>query len=174
LALLLARRLAATAVKVVVVDADFEVPQLAARLGMTLESGWENVLTDGLPVWDALVESLGDRVALLPLAPRSSTSTTQQTAAEFVAHHADGIRQHLETLAKHFDVVLVDAGTMKAARADAKPRGPLALAGSLNTAIIVSDARVTAPARITELHRRLQEAKIEPLGVAENFCPSKR
>ena len=57
LALLLARRLAATAVKVVVVDADFEVPQLAARLGMTVQSGWENILADGLPVWDGLVES---------------------------------------------------------------------------------------------------------------------
>ena len=174
LALLLARRLAATAVKVVVVDADFEVPQLATRLGMAVQSGWENVLTDGLPVWEGLVESMGDRVALLPLAPRPASSIGKPTAAEFVAQHTDAIRQHLETLRKHFDVVLVDAGAIKAVRPDAKPRGPLALAGGLDAAIVVSDARTTAPGRIAELHRRLQEAGIVPLGIAENFCPSKQ
>jgi len=173
LALLLARRLAATAVKVVVVDADFEVPQLAARLGMTIQSGWENVLTDNLPVWDGLVESLGDRVALLPLAPRPTANAGQQTAAEFVAQHAEAIRKHLDALRKDFDVVLVDAGVLKAARPDAKPRGLLALAESLDAAIMVSDARMTAPGRIAELNRRLQEAHIVPLGIAENFCPSK-
>lgn len=173
LALSLARRLAATAVKVVVVDADFEVPQLAARLGMTVQSGWENVLTDGLPVWDGLVESLHDRVAILPLAPRPTNSAGQPTPAEFVAKHADAIRQHLEALRKEFDVVLVDAGAVKAVRPDAKPRGPLALAGSLDAAIMVSDARTTVPGRTAELQRRLLEAKIIPLGIAENFCPLK-
>jgi Mrp family chromosome partitioning ATPase len=173
LALLLARRLAATAVKVVVVDADFEVPQLAARLGMTIQSGWENVLTDNLPVWDGLVESLGDRMALLPLAPRPAAGAAQQTAAEFVAQHAEAIRKHLDTLRKEFDVVLVDAGVLKAARPDAKPRGLMALAESLDAAIMVSDARMTAPGRIAELSRRMQEAHIVPLGIAENFCPSK-
>ncbi len=173
LALALVRRLAATAVKVVVVDADFEVPQLAARLGMTLQSGWENVLTDGLPVWDGLVESLNDRLAILPLAPRPGNNSGQPTPTEFVAKHADAIRQHLEALRKEFDVVLVDAGAVKAVRPDAKPRGPLALAGSLDSAIMVSDARVTAPGRAAELQRRLLEANIIPLGIAENFCPLK-
>jgi Mrp family chromosome partitioning ATPase len=173
LALLLARRLAATAVKVVVVDADFEVPQLAARLGMTIQSGWENVLTDGLPVWEGLVESLADRVALLPLAPRLASNVGQPTATEFVARHAEAIRQHLDALRKHFDVVLVDAGAIKAVRPDAKPRGPLALAGCLDAAITVSDVRTTAPDRIADLQRRLLEARIVPLGIAENFCPPK-
>jgi Mrp family chromosome partitioning ATPase len=169
----LARRLAATAVKVVVVDADFEVPQLAARLGMTVQSGWENILADGLPVWDGLVESINDRVALLPLAPRPTNSAGQPTPAEFVAKHADAIRRHLDALSKEFDVVLVDAGAVKAVRPDAKPRGPLALAGSLHAAIMVSDARTSAPGRTAELQRRLLEAKIIPLGIAENFCPLK-
>ena len=173
LALSLARRLAATAVKVVVVDADFEVPQLAARLGMTVQSGWENVLTDGLPVWDGLVESLNDRLAILPLAPRPTNSAGQPTPTEFVAKHADAIRQHLEALRKEFDVVLVDAGAVKAVRPDAKPRGPLALAAGLDAAIMVSDARTTAPGRTAELQRRLLEANILPLGIAENFCPLK-
>jgi Mrp family chromosome partitioning ATPase len=173
LALLLARRLAATAVKVVVVDADFEYPQLAARLGMTIGSGWENILVDKLPVWDGLVESLADGMSLLPLAPRPATSAGQPTAAEFVGQHEQTIRQHLAELRRHFDVVLVDAGAIKAVRPDAKPRGPLALAGSLDAAIIVSDARMASAGRIAELQRRLQEARIVSLGIAENFCPSK-
>ena len=173
LALVLARRLAATAVKVALVDADFEVPQLAARLGMTISSGWEQVLADGRPVWDALVESLKDCVTLLPLAPRPASIAAQPSAAEFVAGHAAAIRQHLDTLRKHFDVVLVDAGAVKAIRPDAKPRGPLAIADSLDAAILVSDARIAAPGRVAELQRRLLDARIVPLGVAENFCPSK-
>jgi len=173
LALALARRLAATAVKVVLVDADFEVPQLAARLGTTVQSGWENVLADGLPVWDGLVESLNDRLALLPLAPRPTNTAGHPIAAEFVTKHSDAIRQHLDALRKEFDVVLVDAGAVKAARPDAKPRGPLALAGSLDAAITVSDARTAVPGRIADLHRRLLEANIIPLGIAENFCPLK-
>jgi len=170
LALVLAWRLAATAAKVVLVDADFDAPQLAARLGMTIESGWERVLAEGLPVWDGLIESLGDRVTLLPLAPRPASIIAQPSAVEFVAQHSASIRQHLGALREHFDVVLVDAGAIKAVRPDAKPRGPLALADSLDAAIMVSDARIVAPGRVAELQRRLQESRIVPLGVAENFC----
>ncbi|HEX4000589.1 MAG TPA: cellulose synthase operon protein YhjQ/BcsQ [Pirellulales bacterium] len=172
LTLLLARRLAATAMKVVVVDADFEVPQLAARLGMTLESGWERILADGLPVWDALVESMDDRLTLLPLAPRPASVAAQPPVGEFVANHAAAIREHIGLLRKHFDVVLVDAGAIKAIRADARPRGPLAIANALDAAIMVSDARIMAPGRVGELQRRLAESRIVPLGVAENFCPA--
>jgi Mrp family chromosome partitioning ATPase len=173
LALTLARRLATSAVKIVLVDADFEAPQLAARLGLTVQSGWEKVLNDGLPVWEGLIESLKDRLSLLPLAPRPLSGAGQPLAADFVARNVAIIRQHLETLRKYFDVVLVDAGAIKSARSDAKLRGPLALAGSLDAAILVSDARMAAPGRVADLQRRLSEARITPLGIAENFCPSK-
>lgn len=187
-ALMLARRLAATGGKVVLVDADFDAPQLAARLGMTIDSGWQSILADGLTVWDGLIESIGDRLALLPLAPRPASNSqsanlasgsfqsvnSQPTAAEFVERHLDVIHQHLAALRQHFDIVVVDAGAMKSARADSKPRGPLALAGSLDAAILMSDARVASPGRMAELHQRLIAAGINCLGLAENFCRTPR
>lgn len=171
LAMLLARRVAAAGAKVCLVDADFEVPQLAARLGMTIDTGWEKVIADCLDLWDGLIESVGDRLTLLPLAPRPAPNSALPPAAEFAGTHAEAIAGHFEILRKHFDVVIVDAGPMKAIRADGKPRGPLAMAKCLDTAILVSDARLSSPGRITELHRRLADSGLPPLGIAENFCP---
>jgi Mrp family chromosome partitioning ATPase len=176
LALLLARQLAAGGLKMVVVDADFEAPQLANRLSMTIEDGWGRTLADGLELADSLIESIADRVTLLPLAQRQGNHTNvgKPPAAEFAALHQKTIEQHLETLAKHFDIVLVDAGIVKAVRPDGRPRGALVLAGALQAAIMLSDARLASPSRVVDLHRRLSDSGIVPLGVVENFCQSKR
>jgi hypothetical protein len=115
---------------------------------------------------------MDDRLTLLPLAPRPASVAAQPPVGEFVANHAAAIREHIGLLRKHFDVVLVDAGAIKAIRADARPRGPLAIANALDAAIMVSDARIMAPGRVGELQRRLAESRIVPLGVAENFCPA--
>ncbi len=170
LALLLARRVAATGAKVCLVDADFEVPQLAARLGMSIETGWEKLVTDGGDLWDAMIESVGDRLTLLPLAPRPAPNAAIPPAAEFAGNHAETIAQHFDILRNHFDLVLVDSGPMKSIRADGKPRGPLAMGRGFVSAVLVSDARLASPGRIAELHRRLVEADLTPLGIAENFC----
>ena len=128
LALMLAQRLAGAGAKVVLVDADFDSPQLAARLGLGVAGGWQQTLVDGQPVWEAMVESLDDHLAILPLVPRSTTlenASPTQTAAEFTCQHSQAIRRHLDELRQHFDVILVDAGPEDAdhAAAKAQPRG---------------------------------------------------
>jgi len=52
LALCLARRLAAGHAKVVLVDADFSNPSMAAQLCIDVDRGWEAVLDDTETVWD--------------------------------------------------------------------------------------------------------------------------
>ena len=53
-------------------------PQLASRLGMAIESGWEQSLAapDGVSPWETMIESLDDRLTIAPLAPRTRLNVT--------------------------------------------------------------------------------------------------
>jgi len=172
LALVLAQRLADAGAKVLLVDADFDSPQLAARLGLGVAGGWQQALENGEPAWEAMIESLDDHLALLPLAPRSENmqkAAAAQTAAEFTNQHASAIRQHLGDLRQHFDVILVDAGPEASVHvANSRPlQGAI---GGVDAAILVSDTRIAASSTLADLHRRLEDAHVVPLGVAETFC----
>ncbi len=168
LALVLARRLADSGAKVLLVDADFESPEMAARLGLGIQSGWPQALAGGHSPWEAMIESLDDRLAILPLAPRTAFGAAATVDANDAP--ADVLRPHLDTLRQHFDVVLVDAGATKASHSAANETDPLSLAAGFDGAILVADARAASVSRLTDIHRRLLDANIVPLGVAETFC----
>jgi Mrp family chromosome partitioning ATPase len=144
-----ARRLAARGLKVVMVDADFDHPKLARRLGLLPESGWEEVLAGELPLAEVLIESLEDRVALLPLpAPLSTESGLPAPAAS------------LDPLRRHYDLVLVDLGEVGA---------EAAARNWIDAVVLVHDVRSTPRAELVRATRRLQAAGQVELGVAENF-----
>jgi Mrp family chromosome partitioning ATPase len=169
LALVLARRLAASGAKVALVDADFAGPQLAGRLGLVIGIGWETVLA--LPgktaLWETMVESIDDRLTVVPLASRSRLHISGEIAARLTNCLAD--------LREAFDIVLVDAGPMSAA--DAEAAWLTASGNGLDAAILVCDVRSTqadgtsvVADRVASVSRRLMDSNIAPLGVAENFC----
>jgi Mrp family chromosome partitioning ATPase len=164
LTLLLARRMAATGAKVLAVDADFNSPQLASRLGMAIESGWEQSLAaPDVSPWDTMIESLDDRLTVAPLAPRTRLNVTAEVAQRAA--------QMLNELQARFDVVLVDAGPLLApAEETPELQGLFAAAGSFGAAVLVADTRADDRQRLVALSRRLLDANIAPLGVAENFC----
>ena len=144
-----ARRLAARGLKVVMVDADFDHPKLARRLGLLPEAGWEEVLAGGLPLAEVLIESLEDRVALLPLpGPLSTESGLPDPAAS------------LDLLRRHYDLVLVDLGEVGA---------EAAARNWIDAVVLVHDVRSTPRAELVRATRRLQAAGQVELGVAENF-----
>ncbi len=162
LALVLARRLAKSGAKVAIVDADFAAPQLATRLGLVIGIGWETVLAlpEKTSLWDTMVESIEDRLAVVPLASRSRLAIT----AEIAERLADCLRQ----LSDGFDLVLVDVGSISLA--DQESSWITTPGNGLDAAILACDVRAAEGERLTTIGRRLMDANIAALGVAENFC----
>ncbi len=161
LGLLLARRLAASGASVAIVDADFAAPQLASQLGLAIGVGWEQTLAlgDGPDLWETMIESVADRLAVAPLASRTRLSITGDMAGRI----ADCLYQ----LREHFDIVLVDAG---AVAADGSADWMLKPNSGLDAAILTTDTRTASTAELSQIGRRLMDANVPPLGVAENYC----
>ena len=162
LALVLARRLAVAGAKVAIVDANFAAPQLATRLGLVVGIGWETVLAlpEKTSLWQTMVESLEDRLTVVPLASRSRLQMTGQIASRLAASLAE--------LRNAFEIVLVDAGPVSTVESQAN--WLTARDNGIDAAILISDVRSAMAERLTAVSRRLQDANIAPLGVVENFC----
>ncbi len=99
-----ARRLAEQGLKVVLVDADFRHPALARRLGLTPNSGWEEVAAGRLAPEEIVVESLQDRVSLAPWCASPEADTVDEAKS---SKTPDAL---LEMLRHAYDMVLVDLG----------------------------------------------------------------
>ena len=158
-----ARRLARHGVNLVVMDANPANPALASRLGLLPEVGWEAVAAGRLAVAEVLIESLKDKVTLLPLC---------DPAAVLGAAGAEGppvaARLAMETLRQHYDVVLVDLGVP-----DAGGDAALGLVADwLDAAAVVHDVRGGAPEALARAQSRLEAFGITVAGVAENFVPA--
>jgi len=152
-----AKRLATRGLKVVMVDADFDNPKLARRLGLLPEAGWEEVLAGELPLAEVLIESMEDRLSALPLsAPLSTEKGWPDPTAS------------LDLLRRHYDLVLVDLGEVGAEAAGC--RGPDSTGGPwVDAVVLVHDVRSTPRAELVRATKRLQAAGLVELGVAENF-----
>jgi Mrp family chromosome partitioning ATPase len=150
-----ARRLAQGNRKVVVVDADFDNPQIASRLGMLPETGWEEVVAGRLPLGEAMVESARDRLAVVPLlnqAPRDQSTLSYSDLAAGLA-----------MLRKHYDMVLVDFGEF--------PLGTVTEAAGhwIDAAVLIHDIRRTSHAELASVRKRIEAAGVVEIGVVENF-----
>jgi Mrp family chromosome partitioning ATPase len=154
LALCLARRTAKEGVRVALLDADFERPHLGRRIGIDMENGWDDVLTDGQPLAEAAVSSLEDHVTVLPLGRRAAACISAHTVAA------------LQQAAAAFDVVLVDMGPVSEDESsDASVEAPSAAA-----ALVACDRRHVSDESLAKALDRLEAVGIEALGVIETFA----
>ena len=159
-ALLLARYLARKGVRVVLIDADVEQPQIAARLGMLVETGWETSLAGELPPGEALIESLRDRLTIVPLMHPVAESQVSAAGA--------CLKQVLDRLQAEFEVVCVDAGPM----AESDETGHETLFGrtQIDAAVVVHDVRHVRPEQTHAVGRKLAQFGVGRWAVVENFC----
>jgi Mrp family chromosome partitioning ATPase len=100
----LARLLAEHGKSVALVDGNFASPGLATQLGLSVDTGWEDVLAGTVPLAESVVYSLGDRIALLPLVAGGALA-----AEKLEAIHASvtaGVLRY------HYDMVLFDLGAI--------------------------------------------------------------
>lgn len=155
----LARLLVEAGKSVAIVDADFADANLAASLGLVVEIGWEDVLAGRVPLAEAVVESMGDRIALVPLMQGGVTS----------AEKLDGIQASVTAgvLRYHYDVVLFDLGAVSDG-----VQGPIARRVArqcrLDGALLVTGGDPQAAAAGLRAMQSAPELAAVCLGVVEN------
>ncbi len=153
LALCLARELADAGANILLIDADFQNPQIAAQLQLNLPGNWTDAARRQTSLAESAVRLDDVGLTLLTLGaaePDGKLSLRDKRVAE-------AIRQ----TANHFDIVLVDAGPA----IDGKPE-------CVDAAIIVCDCRKTTQGHADRLTRQLNSVGVEVLGVAKNFDES--
>jgi Mrp family chromosome partitioning ATPase len=158
LALCLARSAAKAGVRVALMDADFDGPELAALLGVEAPCGWPEVLLRQLPLMEAAVGSLGDRLALLPVTAADGNGR--------VAIIDPPVAEAVEEASRAFELVIIDMGPLSENTGRLYQRGDVP---PIDAAIIVRDLRRTSEEQALEAAARLYEIGVEAVGIAENF-----
>jgi Mrp family chromosome partitioning ATPase len=161
LLLCVARRLAERGLQVAVVDADLANPLLARRLGLLPDAGWEQVVTAQASVDQLIIESLQDRLAVLPLC---GEIPCQGCPARGLP---DPIAS-LDVLRRHYDLVLVDLGQFGArgVGGDGACRG---VNRWIDAVVLVRDVRTTREDELEQIRHRVGAVGLVEAGIAENF-----
>jgi Mrp family chromosome partitioning ATPase len=159
LTLALARTLLEQQQRVVLVDAHFAAPRLAESLGVTPQAAWDENLSGEKPLAETLIDSLNDRVTLLPLREPALPDWRPREAR---------LKSTFDELRRHYDIVLVDAGPL----GDGQDRQQLlswAEPCRVDRALVVLDARVGSPEWMNDVESRLQGCGIAQWNFIENF-----
>lgn len=153
-ALMFARHLARSGSRVLLVDADFQRPNIAACLATDAEVGWEETLTGASPE-QAMIESLSDRLVILPL----------RKAVDDPIHAAAALNDMREGLLGKFDVLCIDAGPLVEGGSGHIAFGDTPLAA----AIVVRDVRHSRMEQSHAVGRKLVKLGVSRWAIIENF-----
>ncbi|HEX4145291.1 MAG TPA: hypothetical protein VHY91_17425 [Pirellulales bacterium] len=156
-------------------DANFDQPVLAARLGVVQGTGWQAVLSGRERLADVAIASLDDHLVLVPLS--ADEVKLDELAANFRAPVL------FSMLADSVDLLLVDAGTVAAGTVAAgtvaagtadgdRTSRLLALVRSarLDAVYLVYDERSTTPSELAACAGRLAAAGVSLAGAIANFA----
>lgn len=147
--------LAETGRRVLLVDGDFRRPHLHREFSLSNEWGLIDLLCDDQPLQDYPPERMGLFTGLpgLSILPNRVTQNNVSKAL-----YSPRLRNILETLAKRYDMVLVDAPPLLSV-ADARIIAPLT-----DALILVLRCGVTNRESAMEAYRRIQEDGLTLLG----------
>jgi Mrp family chromosome partitioning ATPase len=165
-----ARRLAAQDLRVALVDANPAKPGLAQSLGVLPQVGWEESLSGRLPLEEVAIESITDRLTLVPLREeeKDQCNSTQRPATDVPRVAAD-----LAVLAQNYDAVLLDLGPLETEAAAEAQMGTVpffqVVCQCLDAFILVHSVRATTPDRIEQLEEKLAAAGIACAVTVQNF-----
>ena len=168
--LCLAVALAARKTSVILVDANFRAPRLAALLGVQPTTTWQDVLEHGLPVAEAVIRAESDHVDLLPLDARELTGR-EPHGAKLAAGLQTAITAGVLRYA--YDVVLVDLGAVLAPRSYTT-MSHLIRNMRIDAAITITNPKHAETDDLTIAGELLDETGCELLGVIENRAPLSR
>jgi Mrp family chromosome partitioning ATPase len=155
LVLTLARRLAARPLRTLLVDADLAGPMLARSLGLRVRAGLDDVVERDVALAEAVRETPGGRLALLPL------RGPVERPREFLA--SPGWSLALARARREYDLVLLDGGPLFAGLSAA------ALHRSADAAVLVVHRGLTSDRALERAAEVLEAGGIPLLGLAETF-----
>ncbi len=157
-----ARRLAERGVKLVLVDADLKRPRLAKRLGVELQSGWNELAgQDATFLANAVVEAAANNLALSAI--REPTPTGGQTCGDW-----SRLAPCLDTLKNHYEMVLVDLGPLENFESIGDFFGRT-VGGKIDAILLVRNPRITSEARVADVESQLTASAVALAGLIENF-----
>ncbi|MBN2579030.1 MAG: hypothetical protein JXB10_08575 [Pirellulales bacterium] len=156
-----AKRLIERGHRLLLADADTAVPQLARRLGILPQVGWEEALAGRLSLAEAAVESLQEGSVVLPLRSAIARETWD---ADVRLRWTEAFL----TLRGHFDFGLADLGAWE--------RSPWAgggkresTPGGLDAVLLVRHPQKTAYEELLNVQQQFLQAGTPVLGVVENY-----
>lgn len=147
-------------VRVALVDADFQRPQLGEQLQLAIAVGWEDVLAGDQPLREALIESMADRVTLLPL---------RAALPEPAVNDRHLVAETIEQLRRSFDLVVIDLGPLGDDSA-ALDFAAVFHGARIDDALVVRDIHTTTHDDLKRVGRRLSAAGVGHWDIVENFC----
>jgi Mrp family chromosome partitioning ATPase len=159
LSLLLARAAASAGVRVAVMDADLDNPQLAWNARVQPASDWRRVLLDRSPLEEAAIYAVDERMTLFPL--------ETQSRGEPLRLSDPRVTKLVHDIASRFDLLIIDMGPI--AHGDRR----LFAAGKVcpvDAAVVVRDVRSTTEEQTQTIVQRLVDMGVEAVGIAENFA----
>lgn len=160
-----ARRLLERGLRVVLVDADAQYPKLAQRLGLLPEIGWQDLLDNGLPLDEALIESVEDGLTLL--ASKEVSDDDEPELAVCGGAPSRRLKQFTDELRTGFDVVLVDAGSLD--RLSGTNAAAEVWIKNADRVVLVQNMRSTPSHLVERIERQLADSGARELGIVENF-----
>ncbi|MFO0883484.1 MAG: hypothetical protein U0894_04740 [Pirellulales bacterium] len=161
LAMCLARCAAQSGISVAIIDADFQRPQLASQIGLEIAYGWQDAASGKIPLAEAAVKSIADRVTVLPL--EASAASAPLSLAN------PNVTSIIRTAADTFDLVIIDLGPTAAGE---EPLFPAGEPSPFDAVIVLRDLRYATVAESQTVARRLQANGVEAVGIAENYSTS--
>ena len=129
-----------------------------SRHGVQIDRGWETVLRDEKVLWDVMIESLADRLALVPLSPEV-VSDGMPTVDRLAAYSASW---QITTI-----FVLRQRGPLRGDSATSQ--WLLDPACGVHGVILAHDLRRQRANRVAAVCLQLADAKQRQLGIAEMF-----
>ena len=154
----IARSAAKVGLSVALIDGDLHHPALADELNLEVTHGWLETVSLNLPLEEAAIHSIEDRITLFPLTNRKEIVS--------IAPDHPKIQAILRKLAKCFDLVVIDSQHLS------HPSYRLMGCGvntPIDAAVLVVDKNFANNDETNESIRRLSRIGVESVGLVENF-----
>lgn len=143
-----------TDARVLLMDADFAHPTVARRLSLRPSVGLEQVVLDGVPLEEAVMQSEDPPLSILPMV----------FGFEFPAMAAGSRRfqRTMQELRDHYELIVMDGGCRF------REGAPLPLLPNIDAALIVRNPAKTGEKMLGRIDEQLLAHGISSLGVIEN------
>jgi Mrp family chromosome partitioning ATPase len=159
-AVALARHTAGRGLRLVAVDADLENPALARSCGVSVHTGWDDLVSSELALGEALISVIEGGVTLLPW--RGGAASLAELAGSLRTAGIFG------TLREHYDLVVLDTMPLLG-RTSIADFAAFAAAIHLDALYLVQNVRTTPRESLIATSAKLRRAGLPLAGVIENF-----